>query len=81
MKASILDLRRHMRQILKALDRNETVTLTYRGHEKATIIPKHTAGKTDAKAHCAFGLWQDRKEMEDVDGVARNIRKGRVNDF
>ena len=58
MKASILDLRRHMGEVLKALDRNEIVTLTYRGHEKATIVPKKATGKISIKKHPAFGLWE-----------------------
>jgi len=79
MKASILDLRRHMGEVLKALDRNENVTLTYRGHEKATIIPKKAAEATSTKKHPAFGLWEKRSDMEDVDAVVRDIRKGRMN--
>ena len=78
MKASILDLRRHMSAVLKALDRNENVTLTYRGQEKATIVPKKKAAPAHFKEHPAFGLWQDREAMTDVDNVVRNIRKGRV---
>ena len=78
MKASILDLRRHMSAILKALDRNENVTLTYRGHEKATIVPKKTAHKVSMENHPAFGLWQNRKDIQDVEVAVRNIRKGRV---
>ena len=35
MKASILDLRRRMKDVLLALDRNESVTIFYRGKEKA----------------------------------------------
>ena len=78
MKASILDLRRHMSDILKALDHNENVTLTYRGHEKATIIPKKTANKVGMENHPAFGLWQNRKDIRNVEATVRNIRKGRV---
>lgn len=79
MKASILDLRRHMSTILKALDRNENVTLTYRGHEKATIVPKKAAEKVGMENHPAFGLWQNRKDVQDVEATVRNIRKGRIN--
>lgn len=79
MKASILDLRRHMGEVLKALDRNEHVTLTYRGHEKATIIPKKATGEICMKKHPAFGLWKKRSDLEDVDAVVRDIRKGRMN--
>ena len=34
MKASILDLRRRMSEVLKALERNEDVTILYRGKKK-----------------------------------------------
>ncbi len=78
MKASILDLRRHMGDILKALDRNEKVTLTYRGHEKATIVPQKTAQASRLSRHPAFGLWAKRTDLKDVDAVVRNIRKGRT---
>jgi antitoxin (DNA-binding transcriptional repressor) of toxin-antitoxin stability system len=82
MKASILDLRRHMRKILAALDMNETVTLTYRGKEKAKIVP--TAKATRAaklQEHRAFGIWGDRTDLADVDTAVRKIRKGRVDAF
>lgn len=78
MKASILDLRRHMSDILRALDRNENVTLTYRGHEKATIVPKKVVGRVRMTNHPAFGLWEKRSDMDDVNAVVRNIRKGRI---
>jgi antitoxin (DNA-binding transcriptional repressor) of toxin-antitoxin stability system len=79
MKASILDFRRHMGRILKALDRNENVTITYRGQEKATIIPKKVSRTVDIQSHAAFGLWAKRNDMQDVDTMVRNIRKGRMN--
>ena len=79
MKASILDLRRHMREVLKALDRNENVTLTYRGQEKATIVPKKAAREVRMKNHPAFGLWKKRSDLEDVEAAVRKIRKGRMN--
>jgi hypothetical protein len=81
MKASVLDLRCHMGKVLKALDRNENVTLTYRGHEKATIVPKKISGGIDIKNHLAFGLWKNRADMKDVDAAVRGIRKGRMNAF
>ena len=78
MRASILDLRQHMGKILKALDRNETVTLTYRGHDKATIIPKKTTQKINIKKHPAFGMWKNRDDIGDVEECVRRIRKGRM---
>lgn len=77
MKASILDLRRRMREILKALDKNEQITLTYRGREKAKIIPFGLSQNADFRKHRAFGLWKDRKDLADVAKVVRKMRKGR----
>jgi hypothetical protein len=68
-----------MGDILKALDRNENVTLTYRGHEKATIVPKKMTEAADMTNHPAFGLWEKRSDMDDVNAALRSIRKGRIN--
>ena len=78
MKASILDLRNHMREILHALDLNQIVTLTYRGKEKAKIIPTQLGNtETSLKEHPAFGMWKDRTDNQDVESVVRAMRKGR----
>lgn len=81
MKASILDLRRRMRDVLRALDRNESVTIYYRGKEKAILSPSRQRTCKSVKDHAAFGMWRDRKDMADVDGYVRNLRKGRLDDF
>lgn len=78
MEASILDLRKHMSKVLAALDMNETVKLTYRGKEKATIVPVVRLQNADLTCNEAFGLWADRFNTEDVEKAVRNIRKGRV---
>jgi len=39
MKASIVDLRYRMKDVLGALDRGETVTVLYRGKPRAKIVP------------------------------------------
>ena len=79
MKASILDLRKQMSKVLAALDMNETVKLTYRGKEKAKIIPTAKQQITDLTQSDAFGLWADRTDTEDVEASVRSIRKGRCN--
>ena len=81
MKASILDLRRRMKDVLLALDRNESVTIFYRGKEKAILSPSRQRTDKSVKYHEALGLWRDRKDMADVDAYIRNLRKGRLNDF
>lgn len=75
MKASILDLRKHMGKVLAALDKNETVKLTYRGKEKALIIPTNTQRETDLTQNAAFGMWADH--TDDVETTVRTMRKGR----
>ena len=79
MEASILDLRKHMSKVLDALDKNETVKLTYRGKQKAMIIPSTSQQPRDLTKNEAFGIWSD-KEMS-VETSVRNLRKGRVDAF
>ena len=40
MEASILDLRKNMKKVMSALERNERVTLTRRHRKMAVIIPE-----------------------------------------
>ena len=78
MKASILDLRRRMGDVLKAIQRNETVTLLHRG--KAIAIIQPDAGRSAEKpvaGHEVFGMWTDRTDLGDVGAVVDKLRKGR----
>jgi hypothetical protein len=80
MKLPILDLRRRMRDVLRALEPNETVTILYRGQEKGVIQP---VGRPKGRArsvakHPAFGVWKDRKDAEPVDHFVRNLRVSRL---
>lgn len=79
MKASVVDLRRRMSDVLRALDRNEPVTIYYRGRKKAVIHPAGHVGRTAQRVceHPAFGMWKDRRDMEDVGKVVRGLRKVR----
>ena len=79
MKASIVDLRRRMGEVLRALDRNESVKILYRGRERAIMIPSGAAhGKPGPiSEHPAFGIWKDRKDMEEVATHIRRLREGR----
>jgi hypothetical protein len=81
MKASILDLRRRMRDVLRALDRNERVTIFHRGREKGVIHPSpgRKASVASPFEHPAFGMWKDRRDLRDVQRVVRALRKGRRN--
>ena len=78
MNATVLDLRTNMKDIIKALNRNEEVTLTYRGKKKAVIVPcKEETDVISASEHLAFGIWKNRDDLEDVERHVRNLRKGR----
>lgn len=82
MQATILDLRRRMPEVLRALDRQERVTILYRGKERATLVPSGTKpakkGKRSASAHPAFGMWADRDDLVNVAVHVRALRRGRV---
>lgn len=82
MQATILDLRRRMPEVLRALDRHERVTIFYRGKARAVLVPaseKPTKkGRKRAASHAAFGMWADRADLGDVAGHVRRIRKGRA---
>ena len=81
MKATILDLRRKMREILHALEQNEPVTILHRGKQKGILYPigRHKNNKSSVLTHPAVGMWRDRKDMHDVEQLVRNMRKGRTN--
>ena len=78
MEASFLDLRRNMKDILSALERNESVTIFYRGKKKAELRPfTHKKGKMRVQDHKAFGMWADRSDMSDVDSYVLRLRQRR----
>ena len=75
MKASIVDLRYRMRDVLRALERNEEVTVLHRGTVKGTIVP--TKGSRDIRAseHPLFGTTSGVDET--VDETMDELREGR----
>ena len=62
MKASIVDLRYKTRDILKTLDRNETVTVLYHGK---------------VKEHPFFGMNSNNEEAKDVLEKLEDLRQSR----
>ena len=81
MKATIVDLRYRMKDVLSAVERGESVTVLYRGKPKARILPiaQKPAGKL-AEAE-VFGMWKDRKDLRDVPGYIRKLRQSRFRDL
>lgn len=83
MIASVMDLRYKMKEILAALDRNETVTITYRGKERAKMVPvkKPKRKRKSIAEHPACGMWKDREDMKDVEAWLRKVRRSRYHDL
>jgi antitoxin (DNA-binding transcriptional repressor) of toxin-antitoxin stability system len=85
MKATVLDLRRRMKDVLESLRRNEPVTLLRRGKVVGTIQPpgappdsaRRGPASRCASSHPAFGLWKDRADLRDVEAGVARLRKGR----
>lgn len=80
MEATILDLRRKMADVLRALDRNESVRILYRGRQKAILIPTIQPDKSrlPVSSLSAFGIWKDNRTVDDVSSYIRALRKSRV---
>ncbi len=77
MNATIVDLRYHMKQVLRAIDRGETVTVLYRGKERAKltpIAPTEGSGTPKTKDQPLFGLWKDREDIGDPASYVRQLR-------
>jgi prevent-host-death family protein len=80
MKASIVDLRYRMKDVLRAIDRGETVTVLYRGKEKAKLVPiEDTPANGETKKvkfteTPFFGMWKDREGMKDPVAWVRKMR-------
>ena len=75
MKASIVDLRYKTNDILKALDRNESVTVLYHGKIKGVIKPARKKSELKIKDHPLFGMYGESEEtvLEELE----NLRKPR----
>ena len=76
MKATIVDLRYNMKHVLRAIDRGETVTVLYRGKEKAKLTPiaQSGSGAPKTKDQPLFGLWKDREDTSDPASYVRRLR-------
>ncbi len=75
MDASIVDLRYKTREILKALDRRESVNILYHGKLKATIVPFQAGASATLGQHPFFG--SARKSARKVPEIMQELRGGR----
>lgn len=78
MKASILDLRYKTKEVLQALDRNEEVSILYRGKLKGRIFPVRLNEKGTAKKKVKDHPFFASSEAKDsVTDVMERLRGGR----
>lgn len=80
MKATVVDLRYKMNDVLKALDRNENVTVFYRGKVKGTLIPASQKQEKGMTGHPFFGM-SSRETKRSVSDEMDMLRGGRYDDI
>lgn len=75
MEASIVDLRYKTSEILKALDKNESVTVKYHGKIKGIIEPAKRIITLKVKEHPFFAMHKESENsvLEELDSL-RNSR-------
>jgi hypothetical protein len=75
-KASVVDLRYRMNEILKAIDRNEEVTVLYHGKVKGVLKPKISAGGKRISDHPFFNMYPSKKTIRKEIAALRGDRYG-----
>ena len=78
MKASVVDLRYRMNDILRALERNEDVSILSRGRLKGVIKPVSRATRRKVSEHPFFEMLKD---LEPVEERMDQLRGGRYRDL
>jgi hypothetical protein len=78
MEATVVDLRYHMNDVLKALERNESVRVLYRGKVKGVIRPAARGPAPSLRDHPFFG---SRASGELVEKALERLRGGRYRDL
>jgi hypothetical protein len=64
MKASIVDLRYHMNEVLRALERNEDVCILSRGKLKGVIKPANGKRSMKVREHPFFNMLHSDETVE-----------------
>jgi hypothetical protein len=73
--ATVVDLRYKMNEILRALERRESVTILYHGKVKGTILPASGEPGADLSSHPFFG--STKKKHRQVSEIMAELRGGR----
>lgn len=81
MEITAKGLRSRVGEVLRCVERGETVTVTYRGRPRARLVgieeESASAAAEDETSWPAFGMWKDRTDMADVAAHVRRLREGR----
>ena len=81
MKATIVDLRYNMKEVLKALDRNEEVKVLYHGKEKGILMPVKEKLQKKVSDHPFFGMSQKEKSSRKKPSVKKQMEELRGGRF
>jgi len=79
MKATVLDLRYRMKDVLKALDKREKVTISYHGRIKGTIVPAGADKAIKVEDHPFFNMAEE--ETRSVAQQMGELRGSRFDDI
>ena len=74
MKASVVDLRYRMNEILKAIDRNEEVTILYHGKAKGVIKPHASSSHKRIADHPFFNMYKSKEKVHEMMAKLREDR-------
>lgn len=78
MKATVVDLRYRMNEVLKALERNEDVSILYHGKTKGVLKAQTHRSETRVCEHPFFNM---RHGKDSVDAEMERLRGGRYRDL
>lgn len=78
MRATVVDLRYRMNDVLKALDRNEDVDILYRGKRKGVLVARVGRARGKVTEHPFFNMCPSRRSVE---GEMETLRGGRFRDL
>lgn len=79
MKATVVDLRYKMNDVIKALERREDVTILYHGKVKGVIKPVGHKSIGSVHKHPFFGMNKDEKKS--VEAIMSELRGSRYDDI
>ncbi len=78
MEVSTKELRIQPGKILNHVANGQEITITFRGKALARIIPIDKKEKAEVEnEESVFGMWEDHSKDSTVEGIVREMRKGR----